>query len=259
MYYVYKITNKINGHFYIGKRKHKEPLKDSYMGSGKLIKQAIQKHGKESFKKEILGTFNDHNEAALLESKLVTKEVISSYRCYNMHEGGMGGFAHINNGSPEHIDRCKRGAKNTSGRNHPNWGIRKFQKGNAATKKFSSIAIEALKKDKEKNPEKYKNIAKKISEYQTINNSMKNRIWISRGNEKKTCNLKEYPSLKKEGWISSFDRKEDKCSNMKMRWINKNGINTMVSSAEYQTKLKEGFSPGRISNKRSLLDYQTQM
>jgi len=29
MYYVYKITNLINGKFYVGKRKHKIPEKDN--------------------------------------------------------------------------------------------------------------------------------------------------------------------------------------------------------------------------------------
>jgi hypothetical protein len=36
-HYVYKITNLINGKWYIGKRKHVNPYEDSYMGSGKLI------------------------------------------------------------------------------------------------------------------------------------------------------------------------------------------------------------------------------
>ena len=52
-YYVYKITNKINGKWYIGKRKHRLPFNDPYMGSGKLIKVAIEKYGKDNFTKEI--------------------------------------------------------------------------------------------------------------------------------------------------------------------------------------------------------------
>ncbi len=101
MHYVYKITNTTNGKIYIGKRKHKDPATDSYMGSGSLIGKAIKKHGREKFTKEILAVFETNEEAANLERSLVTKEFISSGVSYNLHEGGHGGFAHINSAPVE--------------------------------------------------------------------------------------------------------------------------------------------------------------
>lgn len=49
--YIYKITNKINGKIYIGKHASK---RKNYWGSGKIIKLAIKKYGKDSFSNEII-------------------------------------------------------------------------------------------------------------------------------------------------------------------------------------------------------------
>lgn len=42
MYYIYRITNKINDKTYIGQHKY-EKLNEYYMGSGKLLKRSPEK------------------------------------------------------------------------------------------------------------------------------------------------------------------------------------------------------------------------
>ena len=45
-YYLYKITNLINNKFYIGVHET-DNINDGYMGSGRAIRAAIEKYGKE--------------------------------------------------------------------------------------------------------------------------------------------------------------------------------------------------------------------
>jgi len=91
-YTIYKITNKINGNFYIGKHKTKN-LDDGYMGSGKLIKAAIKKYGKENFTKEILEFFDTEEEMNEAEKRYV----VLGEGSYNICPGGQGGWGYINN------------------------------------------------------------------------------------------------------------------------------------------------------------------
>lgn len=86
---IYKTTNLINGKIYIG-RDTKNNSK--YLGSGKILKNAILKYGKNNFKKEILefGTSNfDLNEKEIkwIEFYNSTNPEIG----YNITKGGTGG------------------------------------------------------------------------------------------------------------------------------------------------------------------------
>lgn len=96
IYYIYKITNILNGKIYIGKREHTDPNQDKYMGSGVLIKAAIKKYGISNFKKEILHIVNTKKELDDLEKQIVNEEFVTRDDTYNIRYGGDGGFDHIN-------------------------------------------------------------------------------------------------------------------------------------------------------------------
>ena len=87
--YIYKITNNINGRWYIGKTNGQDP---NYMGSGKLLKQAYAKYGKENFIKEVLESCLSDDELNEREQHWIsTTNAITDPMSYNLAEGGSGG------------------------------------------------------------------------------------------------------------------------------------------------------------------------
>lgn len=94
-YYLYKITNWFNGKIYIGVHKTNDS-NDSYMGSGKILKAAIEKYGAGYFTKEILQQFNSAEEMFEAESQIVNEEFVKDEGNYNIRLGGFGGWDYIN-------------------------------------------------------------------------------------------------------------------------------------------------------------------
>jgi len=86
-YTVYQITNLINKKVYIGFHSTND-LDDGYLGSGKLIKQAIIKYNPENFFKEYLAIFDNKEEAEKLESDLVDYNFVQRDDTYNLSLGG---------------------------------------------------------------------------------------------------------------------------------------------------------------------------
>lgn len=93
-YLVYKITNLINGKIYIGCHQTSD-VNDGYMGSGKLIKRAIEKYGIENFHKEILHECSSVEKMFEMESTIVNEEFVECLNTYNLKTGGTGGWSHI--------------------------------------------------------------------------------------------------------------------------------------------------------------------
>lgn len=72
--FIYITTNLINGKKYIGQKKG---YNDTYLGSGKILKLAIKKYGRENFKREILDYANSKEELNIKEDYYIHK--------YNAH------------------------------------------------------------------------------------------------------------------------------------------------------------------------------
>lgn len=94
-YYLYEIKNNLNNHVYVGVHQTSN-LNDGYMGSGKILRNAIKKYGIENFTKTILETFDNENQMYSKEAEIVCEEFISRNDTYNITIGGLGGFSYIN-------------------------------------------------------------------------------------------------------------------------------------------------------------------
>ena len=91
--YIYLITNTLNNKIYVGKHST-DNLDDGYMGSGKLIKKAIQKYGIENFTKEYLA-FCDTEEKLNWFEKFYIKKYKAREVGYNLTDGGDGHLGFI--------------------------------------------------------------------------------------------------------------------------------------------------------------------
>ena len=91
-YLIYKVTNLVNGMYYIGQHQTKNPC-DEYMGSGLMLENAKSKYGIDKFVKTIMFDFATRDEMLKKEIELVQPENCfhSNPMCYNLAVGGQGG------------------------------------------------------------------------------------------------------------------------------------------------------------------------
>lgn len=92
MAYVYLITNKINGKKYIGSSR-KNQIDENYYGSGKVIKDALKKYGKNNFQRDILWE-GKGNERKIETYFLEEVNAASNPLYYNMTNDARGNNIH---------------------------------------------------------------------------------------------------------------------------------------------------------------------
>lgn len=94
---IYKTYNRVNGKYYIGKHSQKNGEFDGYLGSGRNIRRAVEKYGKENFVRETIAEFDTEEECFLAEAAVIGDLWYKDPMCYNENSGGFGqgkGFKH---------------------------------------------------------------------------------------------------------------------------------------------------------------------
>lgn len=136
--YIYKTTNLLNGKIYVGKSKFHINENKNYYGSGIILKKAIQKYGKENFKKEIIDVAISISELNKKEIYWIKKLDAKNKKIgYNIANGGDGG----NTGGmkPETIKRKQKIGPD---------GLSDFSR--QSKKRLASMSKESIKKSVEK-------------------------------------------------------------------------------------------------------------
>jgi len=142
----------MNGKYYIGVHNETNPY---YLGSGSIIKDAINKYGTDCFSREILFETDDIDLAYLMESELVTKIEINDPECYNLRLGGFGGRTGISDPSET------RKKKKESFKNSPTHAIHLKNVSKYTRKKRSDIM--KARRDKGFDPMKSEDSREKVS------------------------------------------------------------------------------------------------
>ena len=187
---LYQVTNNLNGKIYVGVHKTND-LHDGYMGSGKVIKAAIAKHGIENFTKVILEQFETSAAMYAREKEVVTDEFLLREDTYNLRRGGTGGFDYINSAGLRgsgHVwtsdDRIAASAirSRISSEEWSEINLARFEKVDIDTRRLWSNSGRAASRSEDA-------IAKRRATYSLIGhsrgekNSQYGKCWITNGTE----------------------------------------------------------------------------
>lgn len=228
-YTVYKTINNLDGMFYIGVHKTKNP-NDMYFGSGLWLKRAIRKYGKKNFTKNILFIFTNPEEAYLKEIELLTQELINSQSCYNMREGGHGGWT-----------ECSR--EQSSKRlkelwNDPVWKLREIERRKiSSTNSFNDPEYDhPFKKNKTeewRQEARIRNLGKQLSEEtrKKISDSLKGRPSKGYKHSEETKEKMRLTRQKKK--VNGYKHSEKTKEKMKLKRLG------VKKSEEHKAKISE--------------------
>ena len=147
-HFVYLTTNLIDGKKYVGDHSSNNPEKDTYIGSGTVLRKAIKKHGRKSFKCEKLEFFSSKEESFAAQEKYIALyETHVSQNGYNI--SWKGGLLGNDSHSDESKKKISENSVGFSGRHHTQESKDKIRIGNTgkpSPRKNVELTIETKEK-----------------------------------------------------------------------------------------------------------------
>jgi hypothetical protein len=201
LHYIYKTTCNVTGKWYVGMHSTSN-LDDGYMGSGKILRYSIRKHGEDAHTKEILEYCNSREELVLREIEIVNKVLISDGLCINLKEGGDGGF------TPEQqkLNVIKSNEKQKLLREDIEWVNKKAKKLSESHKKVyenGRVKKQVIDWTGKKHSEETKKLISEQRKGTGIGeaNSQYGTCWITKDGANKKINKENLESYLNEGWV----------------------------------------------------------
>lgn len=120
-HYIYRTTCLVTGKFYVGMHST-DNIDDGYLGSGKILRYSINKHGAENHRRDIVEMCSSRDVLKQREKEIVNETLLADPLNMNLKYGGEGGFEHIhasraNLNSPKFQQYRNSGALAQNGRN----------------------------------------------------------------------------------------------------------------------------------------------
>ena len=199
--YIYITTNTVNGKKYIGQHKASEFKGNEYLGSGKILKQAIEKYGEDKFIVEMLHSCESREELNEMEEYYIQKyNAQKSSMFYNIRRGGERGPGGPMFKGHKHSDETRqRMSDNRKGANNSNYGNR-WHQSDELKRKHSQIS------SGEGNGMWNKHHSDSTKQLIGAKNSahLKGRKWISKDGKRKFVHPEELENYLNSGWVEGY-------------------------------------------------------
>ncbi len=208
MFYIfYLVTNKINGMIYKGHHQVEDlDIDDGYRGSGRYLKKAIEKYGKENFSRETLSVHNTRKEALEKEKEIVNAEFVAREDTYNLRGGGYS-YEFVSEETCQKMSEAHKGEKNPMygkrGEKSHMWGIKRSEETIQKMRESALKIVHTMPKETQQKQSKSLR-GKKLSEEHKRKIGKANKLDIKVIKQRREDVDKE---LKVRGWISNLSRK----------------------------------------------------
>lgn len=178
---------------------------EDYLGSGKILKQAISRYGRENFSREIIAEADTLEELNALEQHYINSyNACESKEFYNIAIGGTGGNTRLGYSEEEYAEYCKKFSRPPEenvmyGRKHSL--VSKQKNGQKTIERFKDKSF------REKHSNAVKNAMKKVPKDKlAFENRSKNKLIKC-----VLCDTEEYVYTSQQKFCS-------KCKNTYTKW-----------------------------------------